>query len=276
VHVQAETGARPSQTVRLRVEDLILDPRKPKLMMPRSGKGGGRRRSEKKLQQYAVPVTSALALKLKAAAKGRAPHEPLLLRSTGKPWGSKNINILYCRDIRKIVESIGFDAVKVTIYALRHSSITRQLSLEYRPGRLYKFYFRINKRDFLQLPGSVDPISANLTVTEAADVAAATGTVVSPATSTLTITETADTAAGTGMVGWLSALAAVETADAAAIIGSVFTPVIATLGTTEAADTAAGKGSAKKRPGQDRTLSADQIAQREGGPSTVGNRSGLG
>ena len=41
----AVTGARPSQAVRLRVEDLHDHPVRPKLMMPKSAKGGGRNRS---------------------------------------------------------------------------------------------------------------------------------------------------------------------------------------------------------------------------------------
>ena len=44
----AITGARPSQAVRLRVEDLHDHPTKPKLMMPKSAKGGGRNRSAEK------------------------------------------------------------------------------------------------------------------------------------------------------------------------------------------------------------------------------------
>ena len=44
----AITGARPSQAARLRVEDLHDHPVRPKLMMPKSGKGGGRNRSQKK------------------------------------------------------------------------------------------------------------------------------------------------------------------------------------------------------------------------------------
>jgi hypothetical protein len=44
-HVLGETGARPSQAVRLRVRDLITtDPKAPRLMMPKSGKGGTRHR----------------------------------------------------------------------------------------------------------------------------------------------------------------------------------------------------------------------------------------
>ena len=44
----AITGARPSQAVRLRVEDLHDHPVRPKLMMPKSAKGGGRNRSAEK------------------------------------------------------------------------------------------------------------------------------------------------------------------------------------------------------------------------------------
>ena len=82
----AVTGARPSQAVRLRVEDLHDHPVRPKLMMPKSAKGGGRNRSEKKLERYSVPITVQLAARLKAAAKGRADHAPLLLQSDGSPW----------------------------------------------------------------------------------------------------------------------------------------------------------------------------------------------
>ena len=48
----AITGARPSQAVRLRVEDLHDHPVRPKLMMPKSAKGGGRNRAQKKLERY--------------------------------------------------------------------------------------------------------------------------------------------------------------------------------------------------------------------------------
>ena len=41
----AITGARPSQAARLRVEDLHDHPVRPKLAMPKSGKGGSRNRS---------------------------------------------------------------------------------------------------------------------------------------------------------------------------------------------------------------------------------------
>jgi integrase len=69
VDVLAITGARPSQVVRLRVEDLHDHPVRPKLMMPKSAKGGGRNRSQEKHERYSVPITVLLAAKLREAAK---------------------------------------------------------------------------------------------------------------------------------------------------------------------------------------------------------------
>jgi len=126
VDVLAVTGARPSQVVRLRVEDLHHHPLRPKLMMPKSGKGGGRNRSQKKHERYSVPVTLQLAAKLREAAKGRADNVPLLVQSDGSPWG-ENPGQRYHRHIDKIVTEIGLDPDVVTIYALRHSSIVRML-----------------------------------------------------------------------------------------------------------------------------------------------------
>ncbi|WP_249790777.1 site-specific integrase [Bradyrhizobium sp. SRL28] len=121
----AITGARPSQAVRLRVEDLHDHPVRPKLMMPKSAKGGGRNRSQKKVERFSVPITVQLAVRLKAAATGRADHEPLLLQSDGSPW-DKNPGQNYHRQVDKVVASIGLSA-DVTMYALRHSSIVRML-----------------------------------------------------------------------------------------------------------------------------------------------------
>ncbi len=121
----AVTGARPSQAVRLRVEDLHDHPVRPKLMMPKSAKGGDRNRAEKKLERYSVPITVQLAARLKAAAKGRADHAPLLLQGDGSPWGD-NPGASYHREVKKIVSAIGADP-DATMYALRHSSIVRML-----------------------------------------------------------------------------------------------------------------------------------------------------
>ena len=121
----AVTGARPSQLSRLRVEDLRDHPVRPKLMMPKSGKGGGRNRSAKKLERYSMPICVQLAVKLKAAAKGRADDAPLLVQSDGSPWGD-NPGQRYHREVSKVVATIGIDP-DATMYCLRHSSITRAL-----------------------------------------------------------------------------------------------------------------------------------------------------
>ncbi|WP_247301926.1 site-specific integrase [Bradyrhizobium sp. 179] len=126
VDTLAVTGARPSQAVRLRVEDFHDDPLRPKLMMPKSAKGGGRNRAKKKHERYSVPTTVQLATNLRQVAKGRADDAPLLLQSSGTPWGA-NPGQTYHRQIDKIVAAIGLDPSVVTIYALRHSSIVRML-----------------------------------------------------------------------------------------------------------------------------------------------------
>jgi integrase len=124
----AITGARPSQAVRLRVEDLHDHPVHPRLAMPKSGKGGSRNRSAKKAERYSVPITVQLAVKLKQAAKGRADDAPLLLQSDGSTWGD-NPGQCYHREVNKVVTTIGLDPDKVTMYCLRHSSIVRALLL---------------------------------------------------------------------------------------------------------------------------------------------------
>ena len=133
--VLAVTGARPSQAVRLRVEDLHDHPVRPKLMMPKSAKGGGRNRAAKKLEHNSVPITVQLALskRLKAAAKGRTDDAPLLLQSDGSSWGD-NPGAGYHHLVKKIVAAIGADP-KATMYSLRHSSIVRML-LQNVPVRL--------------------------------------------------------------------------------------------------------------------------------------------
>src|SRR5258705_8282591 len=122
----AVTGARPSQAARLRVEDLRDHPVRPKLMMPKSAKGGGRNRSAKKSERYSVPITVQLAAKLKAAAMGRADNAPLLLQSDSSSWGD-NPGASYHRNVDRIVTAIGLDPADVTMYCLRHSSIVRML-----------------------------------------------------------------------------------------------------------------------------------------------------
>lgn len=124
--VLAITGGRPSQTVRLSVEDLHSHPARPRLMMPKSAKGGGRNRAQKRTERYPVPITLDLAAKLRAAAKGRAADAPLLLQSDGSRWHQHPGQSCH-RMVNKIVTAIGLDPREVTMYSLRHSSIVRML-----------------------------------------------------------------------------------------------------------------------------------------------------
>ncbi|TYL85723.1 site-specific integrase [Bradyrhizobium cytisi] len=128
VDTLAVTGARPSQASRLLVADLVVHPKAPRLRMPKSGKGGSKNRAARKAERFSVAITAALALKLKAAAKGRAPDAPLLLQADGAPWGERPSDN-YREDIRAVVTAIGEDPDTVSMYALRHSSIVRALLL---------------------------------------------------------------------------------------------------------------------------------------------------
>ena len=70
----AVTGARPSQAVRLRVEDLHDHPVRPKLMMPKSAKGGDRNRGAKKTG--ALFGADHRAAGGQAERGGRGPRRP--------------------------------------------------------------------------------------------------------------------------------------------------------------------------------------------------------
>jgi integrase len=123
--VLAATGMRPIQAQRLRIEDLIGGD-KPRLMVSKTAKGGGRNRAEKKLQRYPVPITVSLCAKLKQAAKGRADDTTLLLRADGRPWNETNPHTDYWRSFIEIVKAVGLEP-GTTAYLFRHSSIARML-----------------------------------------------------------------------------------------------------------------------------------------------------
>ena len=115
VEVAAETGARPSQISRLVVGDL-QNGGAPRLMMPSSRKGRGR-----KAFRYAAPISPRLAAKLKS---DREPDAPLLLRANGKRWQATGRDE-YAGPFRQVVASLGLPVV--TLYCLRHSMIIRAL-----------------------------------------------------------------------------------------------------------------------------------------------------
>ena len=78
IEVMAVTGCRPVQAARLLVGDLQAD----RLMLPRSAKGKGRKRIERR----PIPIPPALVAKLRVAAGERPADAPLLQRLDGAAW----------------------------------------------------------------------------------------------------------------------------------------------------------------------------------------------
>jgi integrase len=103
VEVAAATGARPSQICR--IETVGRD----HVMMPSSRKGRG----PKAIAARRVPIDVALAKRLHGG----------LRKPSGERWAKSD----HTRPFRRAVERAGLDPQAVTIYALRHSSIVRQL-----------------------------------------------------------------------------------------------------------------------------------------------------
>jgi integrase len=118
VEVAAVTGARYSQIARLECQDL-QDGKAPRLMIPSSNKGGGNKQSVRR----PVPVGSPLAERLARAAKGRPAIEPLLRKPSGQPWRKSD----HSRPFARAASRAELDPDEATIYALRHSSIVRQI-----------------------------------------------------------------------------------------------------------------------------------------------------
>jgi integrase len=119
VEAAAVTGARTSQLSRLEVQDLQDGRGDPRLMMPSSRKGRG----QKKISRRPVPIPAGLAAKLRKTVNGRASDAPLLIKPSLAPWKKSDHSRLFARTAR----AAGLDPDEVTIYALRHSSIVRQL-----------------------------------------------------------------------------------------------------------------------------------------------------
>ena len=121
VQVGAVTGARPSQLERLEVGDLQLDRADgPRLLMPSSRKGRGRKR----IDRHPIPIPMNLAAQLQQAAGERDSSSPLLLRANGNSWSASSAD--HNRPFQRAVARARLDA-SVTFYALRHSSIVRAL-----------------------------------------------------------------------------------------------------------------------------------------------------
>ena len=119
VEVAAVTGARVSQLARLEVGDVQGNRTDPRLMMPSARKGKGRKRIERR----PVPIPASLVTTLKQASVGKPDEASLLTRADGAPWRHSD----HRHPFERAVTRAGLDPAGVTIYALRHSSIVRQL-----------------------------------------------------------------------------------------------------------------------------------------------------
>jgi integrase len=115
VEIAAVTGARYSQLARLQKRDVKSD----HLSIPTSRKGRG----EKKIKRRQVPLPSELVARLQAIAADKADAALLLNKPDGGPWKKSD----QLRPWRKAAERAGLDPNEVSMYALRHTSITRML-----------------------------------------------------------------------------------------------------------------------------------------------------
>jgi integrase len=119
VEVAAVTGARVSQIVRIEVRDLQADRADPRLMMPSSRKGRGTRN----VAPRPVPIPAGLVARLRSVTVDRPDNAPLLVKPGGGPWKKSD----QTRPFRRVAQRAGLDPSVVTLYALRHSNIVRQL-----------------------------------------------------------------------------------------------------------------------------------------------------
>jgi integrase len=114
VEVAAVTGARVSQLRRAQVRDLQVD--RARLMVPTSRKGS----AAHKFGHRPVPIPEGLAERLRS----NRPHDaPLLLKPDGTPWTRWDQTLPF----RRVAARARLDPADVTLYALRHSNIVRQL-----------------------------------------------------------------------------------------------------------------------------------------------------
>jgi integrase len=137
VEVAALTGARVSQLRRLKVEDVQGDRADVRLMMPTSRKGRG----HKKSTHRPVPIPESLVTRLRPVIDGKLGNAALLVKPGGAPWQRSDHTRLFKRVAKNVFKKMakdaglepdvaknaGLDPEEVTIYALRHSSIVRQI-----------------------------------------------------------------------------------------------------------------------------------------------------
>ncbi len=96
----------------------IDHPVRPKLSMPKSAKGGGRNRAQKKAERYSLPTITAARDPIEAGCQW--PRRRCAV-AAAKRWRAldKNPGQNYHRLVENVVTSIGLDPADVTMYALR-------------------------------------------------------------------------------------------------------------------------------------------------------------
>jgi integrase len=109
--VAAQTGARPSQIKRIEVGGLQNDRPDPRLMIPSAFKGKDAKMEP--VRYKPIPITPALAERLRQAAAGRALSDWLLMQ------------VNYQKLWQGAIKTAGLP--KTHFYSFRHSSIVRQL-----------------------------------------------------------------------------------------------------------------------------------------------------
>jgi integrase len=119
VEFAAVTGARVSQLARVEVQDVQADRSDPRLMMPSSRKGRG----QKRVQRRPVPVPTEFVARLRPAIENKAADASLPTKPSADPWKKADHSRLF----QRAAAAAGVDPGKVTIYALRHTNIVRQI-----------------------------------------------------------------------------------------------------------------------------------------------------
>jgi site-specific recombinase XerD len=116
VETLATTGVRLAQARRLTVADLEAAHRDgPRLNMPSSKKGRGKKR----IERVPLPIPAGLAKRLKALAVGRADPEQLLVNDNGAAWTENG----HQRPFAVAAAAAGLPKA-ATAYSLRHTFIT--------------------------------------------------------------------------------------------------------------------------------------------------------
>jgi len=118
----ASTGARVSQLARVNVGDLQDDRADPRIMMPSSRKGNGK----KTVLRRPVPISADYAKRLRETAEGKVVDAPLFVKPSGQRWSKSDHSRLFARVVRAEKVTVDDGAI-ITINALRHTSIVRQL-----------------------------------------------------------------------------------------------------------------------------------------------------